>query len=269
MRIRPRPGLPPHRPGSVSACGLSPLCAMASVQHDQQRLDLAEFGGPLMADPIDAASSSRSRISSGRPANAAHRIRNARRSRDPSAPDNARHHRRAHPPRHWPAPAATPAAPASRIAALFGASSGSSARSRGRVKAISRLVGSSAKAIFALFSVAIKLRFRHIQQRARQQDAVALALAGHRRQTRDAAAAKQPHQQRLGLVIPCVGGQHVGGAARPRRLRQQTIARIARRGRQARPRLGAASSAACDAQSSLRASRLTSRASRAASLRKP
>ena len=84
-----------------------------------------------------------------------------------------------------------------------------------------------------------ELRFRNVQQRPRQPHAFALGLARHRRETGDAAAAQHPHQQRLGLVVAGMRGQDVRGAARPRGLRQQPIARRAGRGRQSRVRFGA------------------------------
>jgi hypothetical protein len=81
---------------------------------------------------------------------------------------------------------------------------------------------------------------RNFQQRSRQQDAVALALTRHGGKARDAAAAQQPHQQRLGLVVPCMCGHNVFGATLASDLGQQGVARLARRGRQSALRLRAA-----------------------------
>jgi hypothetical protein len=55
--------------------------------------------------------------------------------------------------------------------------------------------------------------------------ALALALARHRRETGDAAAAQHPHQQRLGLIVTGMRGEDMHRAAGSRGLRQQAITR--------------------------------------------
>ena len=125
------------------------------------------------------------------------------------------------------------------IAALGGKNRHHRAEARPGEIQMSRLVGSSAKPTLAFLRVATQLRFRNMQKRARQQHAVALGLPRHRRQSGDAAAAQHPHQQRLGLIVAGMRGKDMRRAVGPRGLRQQTVSRRPRRGRQSGFRLGA------------------------------
>jgi hypothetical protein len=102
--------------------------------------------------------------------------------------------------------------------------------------AVARIVG---EIEFCLFKCGDELRFRNIQERARQQQAIALGLASHRRKTGDAAAAQQAHQHRLGLIVTGMRGEDMGGAVLPRRLRQQAVSREPGCRRQSGVRLGA------------------------------
>ncbi len=115
------------------------------------------------------------------------------------------------------------------------ASSGISLRQRGRVNVVSRLVGSSANGIFALSSVAISRAFGDIQQRPHDDEVAANGSASHRRKPRKTAAARQAHQERLGLIVQRMRGQNADRARLARGLREQRVARLARgRGNSAR-----------------------------------
>ena len=95
------------------------------------------------------------------------------------------------------------------------ANSGISSRSRGRVKRGSALLGSVAKSSFALVSVAISRCFGTSSNGRARTAPSRRRLARHRRQAGDAAAARQPHQHRLGLIVAGVGRHDMAGAAPP------------------------------------------------------
>ena len=139
-------------------------------------------------------------------ANARASIAAARRPRSVRS-DSAQRRQPAPRPRHWRAPAARPAAPRFWHRPPSSARTGINARSRGRVNVRSRLVGSSAKPMPAASSVAISCALE-ISSSGRASRTPSRSLsARHRGKPGDTAAAKQPHQQRLGLIVAGMGGE--------------------------------------------------------------